>query len=61
MYKPLVDGFQKLHNLSIEEVKENFQYAGDDSEGGKKRYYILFGEKSNLPAHSDVCVCGHKV
>ena len=47
MHKPLVDGFQKLHNLSIEEVKENFQYAGDDSEGGKRdTIFYLVNKKS---------------
>ena len=58
-YKPLIKGFQNIHNLEIKDVVKDFIRVGDDSIRGQKQFKLLMGDDVPLPKHFDRCVCGH--
>lgn len=60
-YKPLIKGFQNIHNLKIDDVLKDFMRVGSDSIAGQKQFKLLMGDDVPLPKHFDRCVCGHKI
>ena len=64
-YPALTNAFLNDYGLTMKEVKEKYQYAGNDKDrntnGKKTRYEVLFGKDAKYPTHVDNCICGQRI
>lgn len=56
--KRFINGLKK-HNLTYEEIKNNWEYIG-----GEKGHHLKYFNKyinEEIPEHRNHCICGHKI
>ena len=57
--KRFVNGL-KNYNLTLEDIRKNWKYAGGDSCSHLSYFEVCFPQKL-LPTHKDVCICNQKI